>query len=288
MKVGVFNSFMSPVSTPESIAGFAVRAEEAGLDSIWMGEHVVLFDEMEFPYPGSRDGKIPVPEGGGLLDLVPTFAFMASVTSRIRFGSGICLVPQRNPVYTANEFATLDWLTGGRMDFGVGVGWCKEETTACGYGFHDRGERCDEFLELIHALWTEPVASYDGKHFQLAPCRMDPKPVQASGIPTIVGGHGNPSLRRAAKYGDGWYGYMIDPATTQGILARLDAALEDAGRTRDGFEIVVTPPYRVSDDMIREFADLGVDRVIPMLGSQDPERVAKRLGELERLNGVAV
>ena len=109
MKIGTFSSFMSPFSTAEMIGDFARRAEGLGLDSIWMGEHVVLFDETEFPYPGSRDGKIPVPEGGGMLDTVATFGYLAACTTTIRFGTGITLIPQRNPIYTAKEFATLDW-----------------------------------------------------------------------------------------------------------------------------------------------------------------------------------
>ena len=189
MKIGVFATFMSPTSTPEMIQDFGRRAEGAGLDSIWMGEHVVLFDEMEFPYPGSRDGKIPTPEGGGLLDTVATFGFLASATTTLRFGTGIALVPQRNPIYTAKEFATLDWLSGGRMDFGIGVGWCKEEVLACGYSWEDRGERCDEFLTLMKKLWTEPVVTYEGKHIQVNACRMDPKPIQKPHIPIWVGGH---------------------------------------------------------------------------------------------------
>jgi len=283
MRIGAFSTFMSPLGTPEMIADFGRRAEEAGLESLWMGEHVVLFDEMEFPYPGSRDGKIPVPDGGGMLDAVASFGFLASVTSRIRLGTGICLVPQRNPVYTAKEFATLDWLTGGRIDFGIGVGWCKEEVLACGYSFEDRGERCDEFVEVMRRLWTEPVASFEGSHYSLAECRMDPKPVQRPHIPVIVGGHARPALRRAARLGDGWYGFAIDPVATRGILDALDAALAAAGRSRDGFEIVITPPYRVSKDMVRAYADLGVDRLIVQMGSQRPEAIDKRLSELEKL-----
>ena len=164
---------------------FARRAEGIGLESIWMGEHVVLFDETEFPYPGSRDGKIPVPEGGGMLDTVATFGYLGACTSTIRFGTGITLIPQRNPVYTAKEFATLDWLTGGRIDLGIGVGWCKEEVVACGYTFEDRGKRCDEILEMMQLLWTEPIAEYHGEFHELAPCRMDPKPLQKPHIPTL-------------------------------------------------------------------------------------------------------
>lgn len=288
MKIGVFGTFMSPIATPEMIADFGRNAENAGLDSIWLGEHVVLFDKMEFPYPGSPDGKIPVPEGGGLLDTVPTFGLLAGVTKTIRFGTGICLIGQRNPIYTANEFATLDWLTNGRMDFGIGVGWCKEEVIACGYSWEDRGERADEFLELTRSLWTEPLTTFEGKHFQVKEVRMDPKPIQKPHIPIIVGGHSKVAFRRAARFGAGWYGFGLDPAATKGALADLDAALADAGRKRgDDFEIVITPPFNADEDMVRQYAGLGVDRVVMMLGSQRAEKVERRLGELEGLVGVA-
>jgi len=287
MKIGVFATFMSPQCTPQFVADFGRRAEDAGLDSIWMGEHVVLFDRTEFPYPGSRDGKLPVPRGSGMLDTVATFGFLASVTKTIRFGTGITLISQRNPVYTAKEFTTLDWLSGGRIDFGIGVGWCKEEVLASGYGWEDRGARSDEFLELVTRLWTQPVANYHGKHFQLADCRLDPKPIQKPHLPILVGGHSNAALRRAARYGSGWYGFAIGPEQTVEVLTRLDKALAAEGRTRAGFEIVITPPYRVGDDMLRTFADLGIDRVVPQLGSQKPEAVADRLKELERFVRVA-
>ena len=286
MKVGVFATFMSPISTPQMIQDFGRRAEAAGLDSIWMGEHVVLFDEMEFPYPGSRDGRIPVPEGGGLLDTVAAFGFLANATTTLRFGTGICLVPQRNPIYTAKEFATLDWLSGGRIDFGIGVGWCKEEVLACGYSWEDRGERCDEFLTLMQKLWTEPVVTYQGKHIQVNACRMDPKPIQKPHIPIIVGGHSKRAMRRAAELGNGWYGFGINAEQTAADLGRLDAALAAAGRTREGFEIVLTP-NDAKPDTIREFADLGVDQLVLHLGSQRPDAISKRLGELETLVGIA-
>ena len=279
MKIGVFATFMSPYGTPDMIKAFGQQAEAAGVESIWMGEHVVLFDEMEFPYPGSRDGRIPVPEGGGMLDTLTTFGMLAGVTEKVRFGTGIALVPQRNPIYTAKELATLDWLSGGRMDFGIGVGWCKEEVLACGYSWEDRGERCDEFLQTMINLWTQPVASFEGKHVQLAPCRMDPKPVQKPHVPIIVGGHGKPSLRRAAQFGAGWYGFALDVATTGAVLAQLDEALAAAGRSRDGFEIVITPTTTTAEDL-EGFKALGVDRLVVQLGSQKPERVAQRMNEL--------
>ncbi|MDA1074535.1 MAG: LLM class F420-dependent oxidoreductase [Proteobacteria bacterium] len=286
MKIGVFATFMSPVSTFESVADFGRRAENAGIESIWMGEHVVLFDKMEFPYPGSSDGRIPVPQGGGMLDTVATFGYLAAVTSRIRFGTGICLLPQRNPIYTAKEFATLDYLSNGRIDFGIGVGWCKEEVLACGYSWEDRGDRCDEFLDILTSLWTQPTTSYQGEHFNLPACRMDPKPVQSPHIPIIVGGHSKRALRRTAEYGQGWYGFALNPSHTAPLLKDLDAALATVGRTRKDCEIVITP-NAVDADTIKEFADLGVDRLVLQLGSQRADRIDRRLGELETLVSIA-
>jgi len=286
MKIGVFATFMSPYGTPDMIRDFGRAVEAVGVESIWMGEHVVLFDEMEFPYPGSRDGRIPVPEGGGMLDTVATFGLLAGVTEKVRLGTGIALVPQRNPVYTAKEFATLDWLSRGRMDFGIGVGWCKEEVIACGYSWEDRGERCDEFLKTMISLWTDPVASFEGRHVQLAPCRMDPKPVQKPHVPIIVGGHGKRSLRRAAEFGSGWYGFALNPELTAGVLAELDEALERRGRSREQFQIVITPLSTTEED-IAAYREMGVDRLGVQLGSQKPERVDQRIRELEALVRVA-
>ena len=283
MKIGTFSTFMSPICTPQVIGEFAQSAESIGLDSLWMGEHVVLFDKTESPYPGSATGKLPVPEGGGMLDTVATFGYLAACTKTLRFGTGITLLPQRNPVYTAKEFTTLDWLTQGRIDFGIGVGWCKEEVIACGYNFNDRGKRCDEILQMMKQLWTEPVAEFHGEFYDLAPCRMDPKPVQKPHIPIIVGGHSSAGFRRAAKYGNGWYGFQMDLDATAKVTLQLDAALTKEGRNRDEFQLVITPPYKVNADMVKGYEDLGVDQLIVHLGSQKTQRVAARLVELESL-----
>jgi len=252
------------------------------LESLWMGEHVVLFDEMEFPYPGSPDGKLPVPDGCGLPDTVVTLSFLASVTSKIRFGTGVSLIPQRNPIYTANEFATLDYLSGGRVDLGVGVGWCKEEVLACGYNWEDRGERCNEMLELMIKLWTEPVTNHHGKHFQVEGCRMDPKPIQTPHIPLIIGGYSPPAMRRAAKYGSGWLGFGTNPEQTGMALGGIDAALAAEERSRDDFEIIVMPA-EANADTVREFQDIGVDRLVPLLVAESDDAIKKRLDELGEL-----
>lgn len=284
MRIGVFATFMSPQATPAMIRDFGRRAEGIGLDSIWMGEHVVLFDRNTFPYRSSKDGRIPVPEGGGMLDVTATFGFLAAATTTLRLGTGVALVPQRNPIYTAKEMTTLDWLTGGRIDFGIGVGWNKEEVEACGYGWEDRGARCDEFLEVMRRLWTEPVVDFHGKWVSFETARMDPKPIQKPHVPIIVGGYVDAAFRRAVRFGAGWYGFNLTPEQTAAMLARLDAAFEKAGRSRGAeFEIIVTPPMGTGPEAIEAYAALGVHRLVPNLGSQRAERVTERLKELEAM-----
>jgi probable F420-dependent oxidoreductase len=282
MKIGVFASFQTPVSTPEHIISVGKSAEELGLDSLWMGEHVVLFDEMEFPYPGSPDGKLPIPSGSGLPDTVVTLSFLASHTKNIRFGTGVTLIPQRNPIYTANEFATLDYLTNGRVDLGIGVGWCKEEVEACGFDFHDRGERCDEMLEIFKRVWTEDVVTHKGKHFAFKNMRMDPKPVQNPHIPLIIGGFSPAAMKRCAKYGDGWLGFGLNTEYSKQAIAGVEAALTAEGRSLDDFEIIITPGSVKPDD-IKAYQDMGVDRIVPLLVDPTPEAAKKRFGQLEEL-----
>jgi probable F420-dependent oxidoreductase len=283
MKIGVFSTFMSPNATPTMIRDFGKRAEAMGLESIWMGEHVALFDKNTFGYPGSKDGRIPVPAGGGMLDVTATFGFLAAGTSRIRFGTGVALVPQRNPIYTAKEVCTLDWLSEGRFDFGIGVGWNKEEVEGCGYRWEDRGARCNEFLDVMKRLWTEPVVEFKGKWVQFETMRLDPKPIQKPHVPIIVGGYADAAFARAVKYGAGWYGFNLDPARTKEMLAKLDAAFAKAGKKRDkGYQIIITPPMATTADSVGAYKELGVDRLIVNLGGQRPEQVDKRMPEIEK------
>jgi probable F420-dependent oxidoreductase len=284
MKIGVFSTFMSPLATPSMIRDFGRRAEDIGLESIWMGEHVALFDKNTYGYPSAKDGRIPVPEGGGMLDVTATFGFLAAATSKLRLGTGVALVPQRNPIYTAKEMCTLDWLTEGRIDFGIGVGWNKEEVEACGYRWEDRGARCDEFLEVMRRLWTEPVVDFTGKWVRFETMRMDPKPIQKPHVPIIVGGYVDAALRRAVRFGAGWYGFNRDPAGVREMILRLDAAFAKAGRSRAAdFEIIVTPPLAMPIEAMQDYAEVGVHRLVVNLGSQRSERVDARMADIARL-----
>src|SRR5918996_1700652 len=197
-----------------------------------------------------------------------------AATTKLRLGTGVALVPQRNPIYTAKEMCTLDWLSDGRIDFGIGVGWNKEEVEACGYRWEDRGKRCDEFLEVMRRLWTEPVVDFSGKWVKFETMRMDPKPIQKPHVPIIVGGYADAAFARAVKFGAGWYGFNLDPTRAKQMLDKLDAAFAKAGRKRDAkYEIIITPPMNMAPDHVKEYAALGVHRLIVNLGSQRPEKV---------------
>ena len=152
MRIGLFTPLRSPVASPEFLSELGPECERRGVHSLWLGEHVVMFPRYESSYPGSRDGHFRFPAQSGLLDMVASLGFLAAVTRTIRLGTGICILPQNNPVYVAKEYATVDFLSNGRLDFGIGVGWSWEEFAACGVPFEHRGARCDEYLEVIRTL----------------------------------------------------------------------------------------------------------------------------------------
>jgi len=281
MKIGAFASLFAPQTSMKTVSDAARSLESAGLDSLWFGEHVMLFDDMEYPYPGSADGKLPVPEGQGSPDQATLIACLVGQTSTLRFGTGISLIPQRNPIYTAKEFATLDWMSGGRIDLGVGVGWCKEEVEACGYAWSDRGERCDEALRLMQQLWRDAVVTHDGKHFTVQGAKLDPKPATGS-IPLIVGGFSRAALRRTAVFGQGWLGFGLNPKANAQLLSGLERAMAEQGRKMDELDIVMMPGV---DDMdsAKAFADQGVTRLVPMLDLSQPDKIDSRIEHLANL-----
>jgi alkanesulfonate monooxygenase SsuD/methylene tetrahydromethanopterin reductase-like flavin-dependent oxidoreductase (luciferase family) len=164
------------------------------------------------------------------------------------------------------------------------VGWCKEEVIACGYDWSTRGRRCDEFLEVFQRLWTQDEVSFDGEFVSIDKVRLDPKPVQVPHLPIIVGGYADAAYRRAARFGAGWYGFNTDPENSLKAMNKLDGFLKESGRERgDDFEIIITPPYQVNAEMVEQYAQIGVDRIVVQLGGQRPDQVDKRFAMLEKL-----
>lgn len=263
MKLGLFAPLRSSVCTPELLADLGRGAEAAGLHSIWMGEHVVMFEEYESNYPGSADGAFRFPQQSGLLDMTGTLGFLAAHTKTLRLGTGIRILPQGNPVYTAKEYATLDYISGGCIDLGVGVGWSWEEFEACGVPWAQRGARCDEYLEVMKTLWVDERSSFEGEFYRLRECIMYPKPVQSPMIPVTVGGHSDGALKRAAVYGSGWYGINLSPAEVKTMVGKLNVQLAAVGRPAGYLNIVVGSTLEpIHPSALEEYAAAGVDEIL--------------------------
>jgi probable F420-dependent oxidoreductase len=274
MKVGIFLPMLGePAKLRDLLLTGATTAEKAGFDSLWFPEHVVLVDDPRSKYPYSQDGKLPVGPDTGMIEPFVAIATAAAVTSRIRLGTGICLVPQRPPIYTAKQVADCDVLSGGRFDFGVGIGWLREEFEALGADFDDRAQLCREYLAAMTSLWTEEVSSHRGNLLEIPPVRMYPKPIQKPHPPIIFGGESMNALRRVADLGQGWFGFNLLPDEAAEKIEALNAVLSRRGRRPDSIEVSVSPYLKPARDAqaLERYAEAGVDQVILLAFGADPE-----------------
>lgn len=281
MDIGLFAPLGNGNASAELLRALGREAEDRGFESIWVAEHVVLFDDYESRYPYAADGRFPGGGDTGLLEPLTALTYLAAVTDRIRLGTGICLVPQRNPVYTAKQVVDLDCLSGGRVDFGIGVGWLREEFEAVAAPFAQRGTRTDEYLQVMRSLWTDDVSSFEGEHYALPPCRMYPKPVQRPHPPIHVGGESAAAMRRAARHGDGWYSFNRLPDELDEPLERLDAMLDEEGRTRGDLQLTVSPYFHPVDAAaVDAYRARGVDRLVVLCLAFDVDGLRTQLDGL--------
>ena len=282
MKLGVFVGFNTH-TPPEQIAATGRVAEERGLHSLWCPEHVLHFRAYSSRYPYAADGRIP---GGavGLMDPFSALTFLAARTERLRLGTGVCLVPQRNPVYTAKAVADLDHLSGGRVDFGVGIGWLREEFEALGVPWERRAARTRDYLALMQRLWCDDHPQHAGDFHALPDCVFGPRPVQKPHPPIFFGGNSPPALRRVAELGQGWYGHDLLPDALAPLLADLDARLAENGRPPEAVDRTVSPFFHPVDRaMLRRYRDLGVDQLLLPLMAADVDGLERRGDEIAGL-----
>ncbi len=282
MDIGLFVPLGNGNATPDLVRAVGREAEERGFESIWVPEHVVLFDEYTSAYPYAADGRFPAGADSGMVEPFTALTYLAAVTDRVRLGTGICLVPQRNPVYTAKAVTDLDSLSGGRVDFGVGIGWLREEFEALGMPFERRGRRTDEHLAVMRSLWCDEVSEFHGELVDLPPCRMYPKPVQSPHPPIHVGGESDAALRRVARLGQGWFSFNRLPEDLPAALERLDGALAAEGRTRADITLSVAPYlHPTTPASVEGYAELGVDRLVVMCLAFDVDGLRSQLDDLE-------
>jgi probable F420-dependent oxidoreductase len=278
MDVGLFVPIGNGNANPEVVRAIGRESEARGFESIWVAEHVVLFEDYQSQYPYDESGKFPGGVDSGILEPLTALTYLAAVTDTIRLGTGICLVAQRNPVYTAKQVTDLDNLSGGRVEFGVGMGWLREEFEAVAMPFENRGKRGDEHLAVMKTLWTDERSEFHGDFYDLNPCGMYPKPVQTPHPPIHVGGESDAAMRRVARLGQGWFSFNRLPGDLPEPLARLDGALAAAGRSRDDVTISVSPYFNpITPGMVEQYAEAGVDRLIVLCLAFDVDTLRSQL-----------
>jgi probable F420-dependent oxidoreductase len=281
MRVGLFIPSVAPIATAEFLGAFAEAAEEGGFASMWVGEHIVLFDAYESRYPYSDDGRIGIPAESGMLDCFSALGFLAGASRRVRIGTAVCLLPQRNPVATAKEAATVDWLSAGRLDLGIGIGWLREEFEALDASFDDRAARCREYVEVMRRLWCDDVTSYEGDHYRLASCRMYPKPVQQPHPPIYFGGESDAALRRVADLGTGWHGFGHLPASAGERVRVLERLLRDRGRSLGDVDVTISPYLQpIGPELLAQYRDAGVDQLVLVAFALDAAGIRETIGRL--------
>ncbi|MSO78631.1 MAG: LLM class F420-dependent oxidoreductase [Acidimicrobiia bacterium] len=265
------------LSSPDMIGGYAQAAEEAGFESIWVFEHAVIPADYASRYPYNPEGRIGI-EDDDLPDPLALLAFLAGVTDHLLLGTGVLILPQRSPVLCAKECATVDALSNGRLQLGIGVGWLREEAEAVGTKFEDRGARTDEYIEAMRVLWRDQEPTFHGKFTNFDRAKCNPKPAQTDGIPIHVGGHSAAATRRAGRLGDGWFpiGLRFEQFSQQQEAVR--AVARDAGRDPEAIE--VTYSGSTKPDTVKKYADLGVSRWVVAAWGDDLESSKRLLGDL--------
>jgi len=260
-------------------AFMARKAEELGFESIWYAEHPAVPVHSASPFP-STGGAIPWTYSH-FTDPYIALARASGVTRTLKLGTGITLVPERNPLLLAKEIASLDLFSGGRFLFGIGTGWLKEETELMGGDFEHRWTQTREAIEVMKALWTHDEAEYHGRYFNFPLVRSYPKPAQKPHPPIILGGHARNVLRRVVAHADGWLPNRITPAEIEKSRGQLDAMAKEAGRDPRSISISVygALPDRAT---VQAFLNAGADRVVVR-----PEHVETEAAMGEQLERMA-
>ena len=257
MKFGLFGINMGIASDPAASVRVAQAAEVAGFESIWTGEHVVLPDPQAPPSP--------LPPHYPMLDPTVALAFLAGQTRTIKLGTGIIILPQRNPLVLAKELASLDVVSGGRLIFGLGIGYLKPEFDTLGIPFSHKGPRSIDYLRAMKAVWTQDEPAHRGEFVSFSDIQSRPQPLQKPHPPVVFGGHTPQAYKRSVRHGTGWFGFVLDVEATAQCLLGIKHAAQQVARPAElgALEISVTPKGRLDANTVKRFAELGVDRLIP-------------------------
>ena len=233
MKIGLLNVFHESTARP---GPFAHAVEQLGFESLWVPEHPIL----------PVDPKTPFPAGGSIPDVYAhmsdqfvCLAMAAATTSRLKLATGITLVPEHHPIIAAKQIATLDHFSGGRVIYGIGAGWLREESEIMGVDFPRRWTQTAEFVAAMRELWTKPEASFTGRYVNFPAVRSYPKPAQPAGPPVLIGSRDKNALKRVAKWGEGWFPNRVTPDEMKRDLATLRDECSAVGRDFATLDITV-------------------------------------------------
>lgn len=243
----------APADAWESLRTTARAADLAGVDRLVMSDHVVMGERLDaYGDPkrgGQTGGRQPTGPDGHWLDPLAVIAHVSALTERVRFGTNILLAALRRPAVLAGQCATIDVLSGGRLDLGVGVGWQQEEYEAAGLPYTERGRLLDHTLEVCQTLWSDEVATYDAPELRFDGIHQQPKPIQPGGVPIWVSGTVNPrAMRRLARFGSGWIPWGADAADLAESIRRMRAAVAEHGGDPDRIGVVGSLKVVTRDD----------------------------------------
>lgn len=264
MKLGFFGINSGALATnPALLVEVATTAETLGFDSVWAGEHMCV--------PNPRAAPSPIEPTDPMLDPIPALAFAAAHTTKLLVGTGVLLLPQRNPVALAKEVASLDVLSGGRVLLGIGIAYLEAELRAVGVPMERRGERTLDYLAAMRALWGMEHPEHHGEFVSFSGVDAYPRPTRPQGPPVVMGGHTVAAYRRAVTVADEWYGFRCDLDTTAVCLDGLRSARAryGLGRAIDRLTISITPKAPLTAELVEGYGQLGVDRLIVLTGASD-------------------
>lgn len=267
MRFGLFGINFGPCADPATQARIVRAAEESGFDSVWTGEHVVM---------PVRDNPVPTPPETPMLDSIVALTRAAALTTRVKLGTGILVLPHHNPLVLAKALASLDVVSGGRLVAGFAGGYVEAEFRALGVDFARRGAITDDALAAIRALWTQEIPAHQGRFTSFADVRFEPKPRQRPHPPIVIGGAAAPALARAARH-DGWYGFARTVDDTAGVVRELARRRRELGREDAPFEISLTTYERLDEALVARAEAAGIHRlivhpVVPPEGLEDRVR----------------
>ncbi|HVM66652.1 MAG TPA: TIGR03619 family F420-dependent LLM class oxidoreductase [Acidimicrobiales bacterium] len=281
IRIGWFGIGSGILADPDGVAEVAQTAERLGYESVWLGEHPVLVDPQVPPSP--------LPPDSSMLDPVPVLAYAAATTSRILLGTGIVILPLRNPLVLAKELASVDVLARGRLVVGIGVGYVPGEYEAIGVPFETRGRRADEWIDALRTVWRDDRPELRGEFTSFGGIQSRPRPHRPGGPPILGSGRSTAARRRCVVRCDGYYGFSLDLDATAAAVGELDRLAAEVGRPSGlgRLEITITPPPGPIDaDTVRRYEDLGVDRLVlmqdwsGMTGGPDAGRRRRYLAEM--------